>query len=155
MKTNIKRIIREFIEEDLSTDKKVDYMQKKAIKNSKFPRETEKISYMKNKIGADVKNAYEDITGEEPVNDDNIVITVDDTIKNGKIGAFEHPENEEDLGVLKVHPKALKDPNYVKDIIKHELIHAAHGIDNEEARNHGGIFQDLADRVGLPNRYRK
>lgn len=158
MRENIKGILREFVEnriENDGLDKKVDYMQKKAVKNSKYPEATEKVSFMKDKIENKVKNAYRDITGEEPVNDDNIVVTVDDNIKDGKIGAFKHPENEEDLGVMRIHPKALKDPEYVKDIIKHELIHAAHGVEDTEARNHGGIFQDLADRVGLPKKYRK
>lgn len=157
MRNNIKNILREFVEDHLENDdlgEKADYMQKKVEKNSKYPRATKKISYMKDKIEKEVKDAYEDITGEEPVNDDNIVVNVDDNIKDGKIGAFKHPQNDEDLGVMKIHPKALDDPEYVKDIIKHELIHAAHGVEDEEARNHGGIFQKLADRVGLPKKYR-
>ena len=155
MRKNIKGILREYIENHVDSNRKVDFMQKKAVKNSKYPEATEKVSFMKDKIEKKVKSAYEDITGEEPVNDDNIVVTVDDNIKDGKIGAFQHPKNEKDLGVLKIHPKALKDTEYVSDIIKHELIHAAHGVEDEEARNHGGIFQDLADRLGLPEKYRK
>jgi len=155
MRKNIKGILREYVENHVDSNRKVDYMQKKVAKNSRYPKETEEVSFMKDKIETDVKDAYEDITGEEPVNDDNIVVTVDDNIKDGKIGSFKHPKNGKDLGVMKIHPKALKDPEYVKDIIKHELIHAAHGVEDTEARNHGGIFQDLADRVKLPNKYRK
>lgn len=156
MRHNIKRVLREFVENRTKNDvsDKADYMQKKLDKNSKYPKATRKVSYMKDQIQQDVEDAYEDLTGEEPVNGDNIVIKVDDNIKDGKIGAFKHPENEKDLGVMKIHPKALNDTDYVEDIIKHELIHAAHGIEDEEARNHGGIFQDLADRVGLPKKYR-
>jgi len=156
MRHNIKRVLREFVENRTKNDvsDKADYMQKKLDKNSKYPKATRKVSYMKDQIQQDVEDAYEDLTGEKPVNGDNIVIKVDDNIKDGKIGAFKHPENEKDLGVMKIHPKALNDTDYVEDIIKHELIHAAHGIEDEEARNHGGIFQDLADRVGLPKKYR-
>lgn len=156
MKQQIRSILKEFVENQPKNDvsNMADYMQKKIIKKSKYPVETKNISHMKDKIGDDVKNAYMDITGEEPVNDDNIVVKVDDNIKSGKIGSFKHPENKKDLGVMKIHPKALEDKDYVKDIIKHELIHAAHGHEDTEARNHGGIFQDLADRVGLPNKYR-
>jgi hypothetical protein len=156
MNTKIKLILKEFVENQSKNDVSgvVDYMQKKIIKKSKYPQETKKINYMKDKIGDDVRDAYVDITGEEPVNDDNIVVKVDDNIKDGKIGSFKHPENKKDLGVMKIHPKALDDKNYVKDIIKHELIHAAHGHEDTEARNHGGIFQDLANRVGLPKKYR-
>lgn len=157
MRYNIKRVLREFVENRPKNDvsDKADYMQKKLEKNSKYSKATKKVSYMKNQIQQDVEDAYMDLTGEEPVNSDNIVIKVDDNIKDGKIGAFKHPENEKDLGVMKIHPKALNDTDYVEDIIKHELIHAAHGIEDEEARNHGGIFQDLADRVDLPRKYRR
>lgn len=157
MRRNIKNILREFVEnhrESGEFEDKVDYMQKKAVKNSKYPQATKKISYMKDELENEVKNAYEDVTGEEPVNDDNIVVTVDDNIKDGKIGSFKHPQNKEDLGVMKIHPKALEDTNYVEDIIKHELIHAAHGVGDEEGRNHGGVFQKVADKVGLPKKYR-
>lgn len=156
MRHYIKRVLREFVENRTKNDvsDKADYIQKKIEKTTKYPKATKKISYMKDKIQQDVEDAYMELTGEEPVNSDNIIIKVDDNIKDGKIGAFKHPENEEDLGVMKIHPKALNDTNYVEDIIKHELIHAAHGIEDEEARNHGGIFQDLADRVGLPKKYR-
>jgi hypothetical protein len=157
MKVNIKGILREYVENHIKNDdlgRKVDYMQKKAIKNSSNPKASEKVNYMKDEIEDDVKDAYRDVTGEEPVSDDNIVISVDDNIKDGKIGSFKHPENKEDLGIMKIHPKALKDTEYVKDIIKHELIHAAHGIEDDEARNHGGVFQKIADRVKLPKKYR-
>jgi len=156
MKRNIKNILKEFTDNRIKMgnfDKKVDYMQKKAKENSNYPEATEKVSYMKDKIEKDVRDAYIDITGEEPVNDD-IVITVDDNIKDGKIGSFKHPKNEKDLGDMKIHPKALKDTEYVKDIIKHELIHAAHGVEDTEGRNHGGVFQKVADRVNLPKKYR-
>lgn len=157
MRKSIKNILREFVENRIENgdfEEKVDYMQKKVKEKSKYPQATEKVNYMKDEIKKDVKNAYMDITGEEPVNDDNIVITVDDNIKDGKIGAFKHPENEKDLGIMKIHPKALKDTDYVEDIIKHELIHAAHGSDDQQGRNHGGVFQKVADRVGLPQKYR-
>ena len=156
MNNKIKHILREYVENQSKNgvSDTVDFMQKKIIKKSKFPQETKKISHMKDMIGDKVKDAYEYITGEEPVNDDNIVVKVDDNIKDGKIGSFKHPENKKDLGMMKIHPKALEDMDYVKDIIKHELIHAAHGVEDTEARNHGGIFQDLADRVGLPRKYR-
>jgi hypothetical protein len=156
MKDKIRRILREFVENQSKNDvsDKADYMQKKIIKKSKYPVETKKISHMKDEIGKKVRNAYKDITGEEPVSDDNIVVKVDDNIKAGKIGSFKHPENEKDLGMMKIHPKALEDKEYVEDILKHELIHASHGHKDTEARNHKGIFQDLADRVGLPKKYR-
>jgi len=157
MRNNIKKILREFIENHSESNdfmRKVDYAQEKATKNSKFPKETKKVDNMKDRIKKKVEKAYKEITGEEPVSDDNIVVKVDDKIKAGKIGSFKHPENKKDLGIMKIHPKALNDTEYVEDIIKHELIHAAHGLEDTEARNHGGVFQKVANKVGLPKQYR-
>jgi hypothetical protein len=157
MRRNIKKILREYFENPSETKdfmRKVDYAQEKAIENSDYPKETEKVDKMKDKIKKRVEKAYKDVTGEEPVSDDNIVIKIDDKIKAGKIGSFKHPENKKDLGIMKIHPKALNDTDYVEDIIKHELIHAAHGLEDEEARNHNGVFQKVADKVGLPKKYR-
>ena len=157
MRNNIKKILREFIENHSESNdfmRKVDYAQEKATKNSKFPKETKRVDKMKDRIKNKVEKAYKEVTGKEPVSDDNIVIKVDDKIKTGKIGSFKHPENKKDLGIMKIHPKALNDTEYVEDIIKHELIHAAHGLEDGEARNHGGVFQKVADKVGLPKKYR-
>lgn len=156
MKKTIKKILREYFEnpsEKSDFMKKVDYAQEKVIKNSDYPEETEKIERIKDKIKKRVEKAYKEVTGEEPVSDDNIVVKVDDRIKAGKIGSFKHPETKRDIGVVKIHPKALDDISYVKDIIKHELIHAAHGLEDTEARNHGGVFKKVATKIGLPRKY--
>jgi hypothetical protein len=156
MRNNIRKILREFIEDHLESNdfmRKVDYAQEKATKNSKFPKETKKVDNMKDRIKKKVEKAYKEITGEEPVSDDNIVVKVDDKIKAGKIGSFKHPENKKDLGIMKIHPKALSDTNYVEDIIKHELIHGACGME-EKCRDHQGVFQKVANKVGLPKKYR-
>lgn len=157
MKRNIRKILREYFENPYEKNdfmRKVDFAQKKAIEDSDYPEETKKVKKIKNKIKKRVKKAYKQVTGKEPVSDNNVVVKIDDKIKAGKIASFEHPETKRDIGVMKIHPKALDDINYVKDIIKHELIHAAHGLEDEEARNHGGDFQKIADKVGLPKKYR-
>ena len=157
MKRNIRKILREYFENPYEKNdfmRKVDFAQEKVIEDSDYPEETKKVKKIKNKIKKRVKKAYKEVTGEEPVSDDNVVVKIDDKIKAGKIGSFEHPETKRDIGVMKIHPKALDDISYVKDIIKHELIHAAHGLEDEEARNHGGDFQKIADKVGLPKKYR-
>ena len=154
MRQNIRKILREYVEKRNNFEGYVDYAQEKAIENSDYPSETKKIDQLKNNLEKKVEKAYKEVTGEEPESSDNIVVKVDNNIKKGKIGSFKHPENKKDLGVLKVHPKALDDTDYIEDILKRELIHAAHGIDNEEARNHGGVFQKVANKVGLPKKYR-
>lgn len=154
MKKSIKKILKEFVENRSKSKDNVDYAQEKATKNSRYPTETKRVDMMKDVIKNKVEKAYTDVTGENPVSDDNIVIKVDDNIKDGKIGSFKHPRNKRDIGIMKIHPKALDDTDYVEDIIKHELIHAAHGLEDTEAREHGGVFQKVADKVGLPKKYR-
>lgn len=156
MKKSIKKILKEFVEDRLKSNdfmRKVDYAQEKAIEKSDYPTETKKVDNMKDRIKKKVEKAYKDVTGEEPVSDDNIVVKVDDKIKAGKIGSFKHPESKKDLGIMKIHPKALSDTNYVEDIIKHELIHGACGME-EKCRDHQGVFQKVANKVGLPKKYR-
>ena len=134
--------------------RKVDYAQEKAIESSDYPVETEKISDMVGKIKKKVKKAYIKVTGKEPVSSDNIIVKVDDNIKAGKIASFKHPKNKKDLGLMKIHPKALNDLDYIENIIKHELDHAGHGLEDNMARNHKGVFQDVADEIGLSKEYR-
>lgn len=156
MRRNIKKILKEFVENRLKDDDfmaKVDYAQEKAIENSDYPKETRIVDKMKDRIKKRVEKAYKEVTGEEPVSDDNVVIKVDDKIKSGKIGSFKHPENKKDIGIMKIHPNALSDKEYVEDIIKHELIHGACGME-EKCRDHKGTFQKVADRVNLPKKYR-
>jgi hypothetical protein len=157
MKAIIKKILREYVENNLRNDdfmRKIDYAQKKAIIDSEYPTETKEIKKIEKDIKNKVERAYKDVTGEEPESVDNIVVKVDDTMPPEKIGSFKHPKNKKDIGLMKIHPDALNDKNYVKDILKHELIHAAHGLEDTTARNHGGVFQKVADKVGLPKKYR-
>jgi hypothetical protein len=156
MKENIRKILREYTEKRLNHDfmRKVDYAQEKAIESSDYPVETEKISDMVGKIKKKVKKAYIKVTGKEPVSSDNIIVKVDDNIKAGKIASFKHPKNKKDLGLMKIHPKALNDLDYIENIIKHELDHAGHGLEDNMARNHKGVFQDVADEIGLSKEYR-
>ena len=157
MRDNIKKILKEYIENRSKLNDfmgAVDYAQKKAVKNSDYPRETEKVKKMMDTIKKDVSRAYKEVTGKEPVSVDNIVIKVDGNIKAGKIASFKHPESKKDIGVMKIHPDALEDPEYVEDAIKHETIHGAHGLEDTEARNHGGDFQKVADKVELPKNRR-
>lgn len=157
MKQTIKKIIREYLENRIEKNdfmQKIDYAQKKAIKDSDYPAETKEVKKMEKNIKNKVERAYKNVTGEEPESMDNIVVKVDDSIPKSKIASFKHPKNKKDIGLMKIHPDALNDKNYVEDIIKHELIHASHGLEDTMARNHGGVFQKVANKVGLPKKYR-
>ncbi len=96
--------------------------------------------------------AYEKLYGHSPEIPE-IRLKFDDNFKDGKIGAFVHPENDDDHGVMLIKTKAIDDggEEYVKHIITHELIHAVLGHKDHE---HDEKFHRLSDMLGLPNEYR-
>jgi hypothetical protein len=96
--------------------------------------------------------AYKKIYGHSP-DIPEIHLKFDDNFKDGKIGAFVHPENDSDHGVMLIKTKAIDDggEEYVKHIITHELIHAVLGHKDHE---HDKQFHRLSDMVGLPKEYR-
>ena len=99
-----------------------------------------------------LKKVYLGVTGEE-LNLPKIDIKIDNSIKDGKIAGFNHPVNGEN-GVMGIKEKALNDEEYLKWIITHELIHASVGEDLPKSKEHSGLFNKLADGMGLPKEYR-
>jgi hypothetical protein len=99
-----------------------------------------------------IYRAYKELHGQEP-DIPEIYLKFDNNFKDGKIGAFVHPENDSDHGVMLIKPKAINDggEEYVKHIITHELIHAVLGHKNHEHDEH---FHRLSDLCGLPHKYR-
>jgi hypothetical protein len=96
--------------------------------------------------------AYKKMYGKSP-DIPEIHLKFDDNFKDGKIGAFVHPQNDGDSGIMMIKSKAIKDggEEYVKYIITHELIHAVLGHKNHE---HDEKFHRLSDLMGLPQQYR-
>ena len=99
-----------------------------------------------------IYSAYKKMYGNSP-DIPEIQLKFDDNFKDGKIGAFVHPEYDGDGGVLMIKPKAISSggEEYVKHIITHELLHAVLG---HEGHEHDEDFHRLSDLVGLPKEYR-
>jgi hypothetical protein len=99
-----------------------------------------------------IYKSYKKIYGHEP-DIPEIYLKFDDNFKDGKIGAFIHPNHKNEHGIMLIKPKAIEDggEDYVKDIILHELIHAVLGHSNHE---HDEDFHRMADLVDLPEEYR-
>lgn len=71
----------------------------------------------------------------------------------GKVGLSVLPCGGRDYTVITVHPKALAKPDYLREIVRHELIHTI--IDPDlQITAHDEVFQRLAAAAGLPERYR-
>jgi predicted metal-dependent hydrolase len=66
-----------------------------------------------------------------------------------------HPDDNGENGVIGIKPKALLDMEYLKWVIAHELIHLSVGEELDMKHNHSGLFDKIADELGLPEKYRK
>jgi hypothetical protein len=133
MKETIRKILKEYVDND-----------QKIEDNS--------LNELFNDCVKKIYKAYKRIHGQEP-DIPEIYLKFDDNFKDGKIGAFIHPENDTDHGVMLIKPKAINDggEEYVKHIITHELIHAVLGHRGHEHDEH---FHRLSDLLGLPHEYR-
>lgn len=115
--------------------------------------ENEVLDIMKSNVEEKIKKAYKKVTGKE-LNLPKFEIKVDDEIKDGKIAGMIHPDGKGNGGVIGVKSKALKDKEYLKWVITHELIHASVGEKQDMKHNHSGLFDKIADEIGLPQKYR-
>lgn len=110
------------------------------------------IRSLKNSIEKKLKKVYLDVTGNE-LDLPTIDIKIDDDIIDGKIAGFNHPKNGKN-GLMGIKSKALDDKEYLKWVITHELIHACVGEDLPAHKEHDGLFDKIADGMGLPEEYR-
>jgi hypothetical protein len=108
---------------------------------------------LKDSVESKIKIAYKKVTGKE-LNLPKFKIKVDDKIKDGKIAGMVHPDDDGNGGFIGVKSKSLKDKEYLKWVITHELIHASIGEKLDMEENHSGLFDKIADEVGLPEKYR-
>jgi hypothetical protein len=110
------------------------------------------IRSLKNSIEKKLKKVYLDVTGKD-LDLPTIDIKIDDDIVDGKIAGFNHPKNGKN-GLMGIKSKALDDKEYLKWVIVHELIHACVGEDLPKHEEHDGLFDKIADGMGLPEEYR-
>jgi len=99
-----------------------------------------------------VVGAYRRVTGESPMLDSMLQIGINDwDIPDGKVGSYKHPEEGEAFGLLTISPRAFQaDSSLYEVVVAHELIHMAMGRTEEP---HNGVFQEIADLVGIPKGY--
>lgn len=132
---------------------------REAVKNSdfvvleEFEGSQEKLEFLKRNIEKRLEKVFKEVTGRD-LELPKIDIILDSDIIDGKIAGFNHPEHEGDTGTLGIKPKALNNMDYLEDVITHELIHAAVGDDLPTHQEHGGLFNKLAEKMGLPHERR-
>ena len=112
----------------------------------------EVVNDLKNSIEKKLKKVYLDVTGKD-LDLPTIDVKIDDDIVDGKIAGFNHPKNGKN-GLMGIKSRALDDKEYLKWVIVHELIHASVGKDLPKDKEHDGLFDKIADGMGLPEEYR-
>lgn len=141
MRQNIRNTIKKIL---IKESENVDLTQKK--------EDLDMVISLKKDIEKKIKKVYFNVTGKEckiPEMD----IKIDDSIRDGKIAGFNHPKNN-GKGLMGIKSKALKNKEYLKWVITHELIHACVGEDLPSHKEHDGLFDKIADAMGLPEEYR-
>jgi len=69
------------------------------------------------------------------------------------VGRHERATDDVPYSIITVSPKALNSSAYTFNVLRHELIHYALGIDSD-TEEHGDDFHQIADIIGLPEKYR-
>lgn len=69
------------------------------------------------------------------------------------VGRHEPPTDERNYSVISVTPAALDEPDYLAEIVKHEMLHYALGTECVRD-SHGDDFNAMAEKLGLPVEYR-
>lgn len=141
MEKKIKNIVKNFLV--------LEYKKLHLIKEND---DLEQIRDLKNSIEKKLKKVYFDVTNKE-LDLPKIDIKIDDDIIDGKIAGFNHPKKGKN-GLMGIKSKALDDKEYLKWVITHELIHASVGKDLPKDKEHDGLFDKIADGMGLPEEYR-
>lgn len=75
-------------------------------------------------------------------------------VEPNHVGRYEHPSDECAYGILTIHPDATKDPKYLFEVVKHEMIHHALAAIPGKRDPHDEDFQRMAKALGLPKKYR-
>lgn len=118
-------------------------------------RANEGLTRMKNKMLPEIIGAYEDLYG--PIGElYPISVGFSNLRASGpSIGCHDKPSDIQPYSIISIKPHAAKKPKYIRDVLKHELVHYVlqhHDFENEPS--HGKHFQELAKKLGLPEKYR-
>jgi len=101
-----------------------------------------------------VYRAYREVMGSRPKLRPIMIGINNWDLPEGKIGSFKFPDNDGNPGLLTVSPEAFdEDGARYWWVVTHELIHVLLGK-KDISRVHGEKFQEMADKLGIPEKYR-
>jgi len=73
-------------------------------------------------------------------------------LKAATVGLTEPPTDRRPYTVISIAPAAARDPDYLRQVVIHECIHIA--VASDGGPPHNGLFNAIAERVGLEPKYR-
>ncbi len=108
---------------------------------------------MKQKLELEIKEVFKKIFHRQDKMPQKISIGINTwQIKPGRVAVYYNPkETGLSHGALTIHPKVLKNKEYLRFVLMHELIHAV--FDEPTKTSHHKNFQQLATVLGLPKKY--
>lgn len=101
------------------------------------------------------KNHYRELIGKSSFIPSKFIIRIDGwSLKPSFIGSYYPPENDEypDYGIITIDKEALKDPEYAKIVLKHELVHSLFNESCNKSSHHKD-FKKIATAMGIPSKY--
>lgn len=101
-----------------------------------------------------VIEAYQDTTGDGTPRLPGFSIGMSHVrLRPNTVGRHEPPDESHPKSIITIAPEAATDPEYLRNIVTHELIHYVLGTvcDSE---SHSDLFNDIAVKVKLPTEYR-
>ena len=108
---------------------------------------------LKQKLEIEIKEVFKKIFHRQDQMPQKISLGINAwQIKPGRVAVYYNPKKTGlSHGTLTIHPKVVKDKEYLRSVLMHELIHAAFGSKSEVS--HHKEFQQLATVLGLDKKY--
>jgi len=114
----------------------------------------DKFHQIKRELAFEIKELYRNLFGTDSNIPEEVSMAINDwDLVKDAIGGFRYPTEKTKGGMIVISPSAIDDLEYVTEIIKHELIHAAIIPTNADGHNNRQ-FDVLAEAMNLPEEYR-
>ena len=114
----------------------------------------DKFHQIKIELAFEIKELYRSLFKVDSNIPEEISIAINDwDLVENSIGGYRYPTEKTKGGMIVISPAATDDLEYVTEIIKHELIHAAI-IPTDTDGHNDRQFDVLAEAMNLPEKYR-
>jgi hypothetical protein len=114
----------------------------------------DKLHQIKRELAFEIKELYRSLFKMDSNIPEEVSMAINDwDLVENSIGGYRYPTEKTKGGMIVISPSAIDDFEYVTEIIKHELIHAAI-IPTDDDGHNDRQFHVLAEAMNLPEEYR-